>query len=210
MTDAKKEQIQTTNNQLLIDQGYTINEYLPVLQDPNLRPLTDIKGRIAILNAMINIAFEAPSHVIRDWIVHYKLTSHLSDFEQLMINKPNPDITELELNSLAWNTECLWALLWVVELVDKLDAREPVGENMIRLLPDLEVAENNFKVDRINNIRTDLEIYTMLDYYTRLHWCCEQDRIKGLKSKVSGGIVFERKKALEWVIDKQLEWDSIV
>ncbi len=209
MTQQQQNEIRAANNQLIADQGYTFNQYLPILDDPKIRTLEEIKGRISVMNAVINIAFEAPTHVIRDWIIEHKLTKYLSESEQLIINKPNPHLSEFEINSMMWYLESLWALMWVVEMIDNLSINKPVGDNMVNLLPNLEEEENNNKIIAIEKLRSELEIYTKLDYYYRLHWHCIDNRNRGIKSKVSEGVVYERRKALEWVFNSDSQWDSV-
>jgi hypothetical protein len=209
MTLTQQQSIKATNDKLILEQGYRINEWLPVLDDTKIRSLEDIKGRISIMNAVINIAFEAPTHEIKNWIIKHKLTKHLSESEQLIIDKPNDHLNNFELNSIMWYLESLWALMWVVEMIETLDAKVPVSDNMASLLPDLEQEESNEKVDKVQNLRPELEIYTMLDYYYRLHWFVTDSRINGVKIKLTEGVIYERRKALEWVMNRDCDWDSV-
>jgi hypothetical protein len=209
MTLTQQQSIKATNDKLILEQGYRINEWLPVLDDTKIRSLEDIKGRISIMNAVINIAFEAPTHEIKNWIIKHKLTKHLSESEQLIIDKPNDHLNNFELNSIMWYLESLWALMWVVEMIETLDAKVPVSDNMASLLPDLEQEESNEKVDKVQNLRPELEIYTMLDYYYRLHWFVTDSRINGVKIKLTEGVIYERRKALEWVLNLDYDWDTV-
>ncbi len=49
----------------------------------------------------------------------------------------------------------------------------------------------------------------MFDLYYRFHWCCADKRINGRESKINEGLVFERGKALEWLMNKDYEWDDV-
>lgn len=209
MTLTQQNAIKSTNNQLILEQGYRINEWLPILDDPKIRSLKEIKGRISVMNAANNIAFEAPTHEIKNWIIKHKLTKYLSESEQLIIDKPNDHLSNFELNSMMWYTESLWALMWCVEMIETLDAVKPVGDNMAQLLPNLEEEEDNSKIENIQNIKPEIEIYTMLDYYYRLHWCVVNSRVNGVKTKLVEGVIYERRKALEWVFDQDYDWDSV-
>jgi Domain of unknown function (DUF4272) len=209
MTLTQQKAIKAANDKLILEQGYRINEWLPILDDSKIRSLEEIKGRISIMNAVINIAFEAPTHEIKNWIIKHKLTKYLSESEQLIIDKPNDHLNNFELNSVMWYLESLWALMWVVEMIDTLDAKVPVGDNMAQLLPDLENEEDNSKVDEATGLRSELEIYTMLDYYYRLHWYVTDSRINGVKIKLTDGVIYERRKALEWVFNRDCDWDSV-
>jgi Domain of unknown function (DUF4272) len=201
--------IKATNDNLIKSQGYRVNDWLPILDDSNIRPLEEIKGRISIMNAVINIAFEAPTHEIKNWIIKQKLTKYLSESEQLIIHKPNDHLNNFEINSMMWYLESLWALMWVVEMIETLDAKDPVGDNMAQLLPNLEQEEDNQKINQVSKLRTELEITTMLDYYYRLHWYCVDNRINGVKSKLTEGVIYERRKALEWVYNRDSQWDNV-
>jgi Domain of unknown function (DUF4272) len=202
-------QIKANNHNVIISQGYKINQWLPILDDPKIRPIEEILGRISVMNAVINIAFEAPTHIIKNWLIQNKLTKHITESEQLIIDKPNDHLNNFELNSMMWYLESLWALMWVVDMIPLLEFSEKVGDNMVSLLPNLENEENNDKILAIKKMRTELEIYTMLDYYYRLHWLTVDNRINGIKSKLTEGVIYERRKALEWVLNKDLDWDSV-
>jgi Domain of unknown function (DUF4272) len=209
MTLTQQNSIKVENEKIILEQGYKINQWLPVLDDPKIRSLEDIKGRISVMNALINIAFEAPTHEIKNWIVKYKLTKYLSESEQLIIDKPGDHLNNFELNSMMWYLESLWALMWVVEMIETLEANVKVGDNMASLLPDLENEEDNSQIEKVEFLRSEQEIYTMLDYYYRLHWYVVDNRINGVKTKLTEGVIYERRKALEWVMNRDCDWDSV-
>lgn len=209
MTDEQKQQIKLENDQLISQKGFRVNNWLPILDTPKLRTVEEIKGRMSVMNAMINIAFEAPTYIIDEWIKAQKLTVFLSDSEQQILAKENEDLTEEETNSLMWYLEALWALMWLAQMVDKLEAEKHVGDNMASLLPNLEDGDTNEKLDNIKEIRSELEVYTMLDYYYRLHWYCVDERLNGREPKLNEGQIYERRKALEWAFNRANDWDDV-
>lgn len=209
MTDEQKQQIKSENDQLINQKGFRVNNWLPILDTPKLRTVEEIKGRMSVMNAMINIAFEAPTYIIDEWIKAQKLTVFLSDSERQILAKENEELTEEEVNSLMWYLEALWALMWLAQMVDKLEAEKHVGDNMASLLPNLEDGDTNEKLDKIKEIRPELEIYTMLDYYYRLHWYCVDERLNGREPKLNEGQVYERRKALEWAFNRSNDWDDV-
>jgi hypothetical protein len=160
MTKLLKTSIKTKNNKILKDQGYEINKDLPLLSDPNIRDIEDIKTRLSIMNALNNIAFEAPTFVIKNWLMSYKLARFLSEVEQTIVDKPNDHLSDFEVNSMMWYMECVWAIMWVLKLADNLDPKKNVGDELSDLMPNLEEEETNEKVLAINEMRSEAEIYT--------------------------------------------------
>ncbi len=209
MTEEQKVKVREFNNQIIANKNYRFNSWLPVLEDPNTRSLDEIKGRMSVMNALINISFEAPITFIRKWIEKNDLTSHLSNWENEILLKDNDELSDYERNSLRWYLEGLWALMWATKTVPDLDETEWCGENMATFLPNLEENEGNEKIDQLKELRTDVEIYNMLDLYYRFHWYCVDERIKGVEAKINEGVVYERRKALEWLINKDCDWDDI-
>jgi hypothetical protein len=209
MTDEQKHQIKSDNDGIINHKGYRVNNWLPILDTPSLRTLDEIKGRMSVMNALINIAFEAPTYIIKEWIEDQNLIQFLSNSEKEILEKDNDDLTEIEVNSLRWYLEALWGLMWLTKMIDSLDAEKHVGDNMSLLLPNLEQGDNNNKIDSLASIRQEIEIYTMLDYYYRLHWYCVDERINGRQAKLNEGQIYERRKSLEWAYNRVNDWDNV-
>lgn len=209
MTDKQKEEIKSHNEKIIIQKGYRVNTWLPHLGNQALRTIDEIKGRMSVMTALLNISFEAPVYIIKQWIEKHNLSRHLSVWEAEILKKDDDDLTDLEINSLRWYLESLWALLWVTKMIDNLDAEKHVGNNLASLLPNLQQGDNNNKIERQKNLQTELSIYTMLDYYYRLHWYCVDERLYGRNPKLNEGQIHERRRALEWVSDKNSDWDDI-
>jgi hypothetical protein len=208
LTDDEKHQIKSANDARILKAGYKVCDWLPILETPELRSLDDIKGRMAVMNALINVSFGAPTDYIKNWLQTHGLLKHLSAEEARMLNT-DETLTEIELNGLRWYLEGLWALMWVSQMIDTLDAEQFVGDNQASMMPDLENAEDNKKIDVLNSLRPALEIYTMLDYYYRLHWYCVDERMNGRQAALNEGVVYERRRALEWAFQRSANWDDV-
>jgi len=209
MTIEEKNAIKEANIKQIEAKNYRFTAWLPILEDPNTRSIDAVRGRMSVMNALINISFEAPVEIIRNWIDHHGLSKHLSKWEQEILQKDNNALSDHELNSLRWYLEGLWALMWATELVDNLDETAWCSDHMASLLPNLERNENNEKIDGLSSLKSGNEIYTMLDFYYRLHWYCVDERLKGKQALINEGLVYERRKALEWLINKDSDWDDI-
>jgi Domain of unknown function (DUF4272) len=209
MTDEQKHQIKSNNDTLIKQNGYRVNDWLPILEISSLRSIEDIKGRMSVMNALNNIAFEAPTFIIKEWIENHNLTKFLSATEKQILDKDNDDLTEMEVNSVEWYLESLWALMWLTKMIDDLEAEEHLGDNMASLLPNLEQGDDNSMIDCLQNMRQEIEIYTMLDYYYRLHWYCVDERINGRQSQLNEGQIYMRRKSLEWAFNRLSNWDKV-
>ncbi|AHJ95831.1 hypothetical protein Hsw_0236 [Hymenobacter swuensis DY53] len=164
---------------------------------------------MSVLNALINISFQAPVAVIEKWLTQENLLAYLSPDEAAILTKTNKQLTEQELANLRWNLESLWAMMWATQMVSELDPVKWCGDNMASLLPNLEQGQTNEKLTGLQNLRSAAELYRMLDFYYRLHWYCVDERLHGRAANVSESLVYERRKALEWIYNNQYEWDDV-
>jgi hypothetical protein len=209
LTDEQKQHIKVENDKRISQQGYRFNNWLPILETPSLRTLVEIKGRMSVMNALINIAFEAPIYIIKEWIEKQNLTGFLSTSEKELLEKENDDLTEIEVNSLHWYLEGLWALMWLTKMIAALEAEVPISNDMALLLPNLEQGETNRKIEELQSMQPEIDIYTMLDYYYRLHWYCVDERLNGRQAKLNEGQIYERRKSLEWAFNRSSDWDNV-
>ena len=209
MKDELKQQIKAENDKLISEKGYRFNEWLPILETPEMRTVEEIRGRMSVMNALINIAFEAPTFLMKDWIENNNLAQFLSDEEKEILDTENEDLSQEQVNSLLWYLEALWSFMWLTEMIDGLEPEEHVDDSMASLLPNLEQGENNHKLESLQFLRHELEVYTMLDLYYRLHWYCVDERLNGREAKLNEGIIYERRKALEWAFNRESDWDNV-
>ena len=84
-----------------------------------------------------------------------------------------------------------------------------VEDYQAELCPNLERGEDDSKFRQTMKIRTKEEIFKKLDLYFRTHWYT----FNGVLNKYSTGnmnnsVIMERRKALEWIIDNNLDWDE--
>lgn len=209
ITDEQKHQIKLSNDTIIKEKGYRVNDWLPILDTPAPRTIGEIKGRMAVMNALINIAFEAPVHIIKEWIETHHLTQQLSISEQQILAKDNDQLERGELINLSWYLEALWAFMWLTEMIDELEADKHVGDNLASMMPNIEQDEDNKKLESLQNLRSETEVYTMLDYYYRLHWYCVDERLNGREPQLNEGQIYERRKALEWAFERSNDWDNV-
>ena len=68
---------------------------------------------------------------------------------------------------------------------------------------------NEFK--KSCRLRSIEEILDMTDLYFRYHWACVEKRLKPetQTGNLNPDVVIERRKALEWVISDEYDWNDI-
>ena len=99
--------------------------------------------------------------------------------------------------------------MWLTEMINELDPENHVGDNMASLLPNLQDGETNKKLERLTVTRPAITAYKMLDRYYRLHWYCVDERLNGRQAKLNEGLIYQRRKSLEWAFDQAGDWDDV-
>ena len=209
MIDA--EQVKRDNEAIILEHGGQICDWLPV-HEPDLpsRDGAAAARRALVLNAMLQIAFKAPIAIIARWIADNGLDADLADSERQILQKENGQLSEQELTNLRWSIEALWALAWAGSLIKDLPFDKPVGANLAALCPNLQRGEDGSKLLSRTKLRPHAELYRMRDLYFRLHWWTRNEQLRGgTTGDVSADIIMERRKALEWVMDAEGDWDNV-
>ncbi|QQS03873.1 MAG: DUF4272 domain-containing protein [Fibrobacterota bacterium] len=162
-----------------------------------------------ILNALTYIYAEVPTHQVLDWISRNDLVDKLASSEKTLLSKANDELTIQDSIDCYWGIESLWALMWVGSLIKELDFAKSVLDPTVSC-PDLQKSEDakNFKLAM--KIRSENEILEMLELHHRLHCHAEECRTTGTDGKgIERNAIIERRKALEWVCDTSMDWDSV-
>ena len=109
-----------------------------------------------------------------------------------------------EAVNMSWKYESLWALMWAMGLVKKLDFPKDTC--------DCDFVMKTFSGDfseRVKMRGTD-EILQALDLIYRYHWACVNARVNGSKSAgLDEEVVMERRGGLEWLCCKGAENDNL-
>jgi Domain of unknown function (DUF4272) len=188
--------------------GGRICSWLPLLDSVKLRPIDQIIGRSLVMNALLNIYFEAPIPVIKDWIEAHNLVPYLSISEKAILELENSQLTEQQLIDLYWYIEALWALLWVGNIIETMPFDRGVEDSMTSVCPNLQFNEGPEKFANEMKLRSEHEVAQMLDLHYRLHWWTRDAQLNGYESDpVSLDIMMERRKALEWAMDLSVDWE---
>ena len=203
-------QVRRQSEQIVLQAGGRVCDWLPFLDRPQSRSQDELIGRALVINALINIAFEAPISAINNWIDTHGLNAYLTPDERSLLQKQSADLSEQEITNLEWSIEALWALMWAGSLISDLAIDSPVSDDMVTLVPNLQENETGAKFLDKMRLRPYEELYQMLDLYYRVHWYTEDGRINGYPTgDISSDIVMERRKALEWLMNDASDWDNM-
>ncbi|WP_121614215.1 DUF4272 domain-containing protein [Mesobacillus foraminis] len=203
-------QIKGKSEKIIKKYGAKINPNLPIIDYQGVRNSDDIIKRVTIMAGMVYIAHQAPPFVIKRWIEEQGLYQYVTGFEKGILEKGERKVTSTEVKRLKWYIESLWALVWVLGINNTFHFNEPVGDNLIQMVPDVRKKQDFSTLIAKTFMRNDKEIYEQVDLYYRLHWYLVGERLKGIKqTKFDEGTIMERRKALEWVVNPIENWDEI-
>ena len=202
--------VKKESEEIIKNYGGEICDWLPWIDRIGIRPIEEIIGRALVMNALINIHFEAPTSIIKEWLESNELTNYLTAEEMVLLNKNNNELTEQEINNLYWHIEALWSLLWATSIIDEMPFDRPIEDFMASLCPSLEKNEGTEKFTEKMKLRSIDEIFRKLDLYYRLHWWTKDANLnKNETGEVSLDIIMERRHALEWILHPKQNWEDI-
>lgn len=186
-------------------------DWLPIMEFPSrVRTSKEAACRVLVLNAMVQLAFNAPRAVIARWVVDNKLEDELTPQERRVLLQKKPGIAPDDQAMLMRGIESIWALVWVGGLIPGLPFDRPVEDRMASLLPNLQRNEPAAGFVRRFTSRDPKEVFSMRDLYYRVHWWTTDAMLKGEETgEVDGGWVACRRKSLEWVLDVKTAWDDV-
>ena len=200
------------------NEGISYLESLPVINDSSqisLRSKKEILARAIVSYAVANVAIDYNWHkedleesrntfetVIHNFNIDDKLTE-----EEKMVLYGEP--TEKIALDTEWTIEASKVLFWALGFIDDLNYPSEDNVTNANELTNIIVKYKTF--DEFLNAAKLINVETILDYtdlYYRYHWACEEDRINSNASvgNLSSDIVYERRRAFEWMIDSQSEW----
>lgn len=184
-----------------------INDHLPVIEAlEDLRPqeAQSVAARIVILNHVIGIGFGAQPSMLRKSLTDFGLFERVSKKEQALLNKESH--TPQEKVDCTWMVECVQSLSWCLHLVG-LDPLRHCDDNLASHFPRPFADPSGFISQA--SLRSIDEIYQQADFHYRLHWAARNARLLGRQSPIQEGLIRERRKALDWVIGVEADWDEI-
>lgn len=183
--------------------GEVFNGKLPNLERLKIREKESIAVRAIILSEFKALSlYPEDKHDSMEFMKEYEFWEGVSAYEKTALMRAK--FSKQEEIDFSWYKESLYALFWSLGFVKKMSF--PVEEcDVIPFLkeipPDKDFQDFLLKI----NLRTKIEIERELDFYYCLHWMSRHQN-----TNLNESVVIERRKALEWVANKELKWDNIL
>jgi hypothetical protein len=165
-----------------------------------LRSAEDTLARALVLNVVISCAYGLPTLAALDWLRRHDLLDLLTEDEREFLADASEGIHVEDL-ARKLQVESLFALLWALSLVDDLDFDRGCGDEVARVVPDIQAGDDATDMRAAAAMRATDELYEALDLATVLASAIGDE---GLQLGLSPGdvepyVVWERKRALEWI-----------
>lgn len=199
--------IKAENIAILSEWGVPTNDHLPQLEEESeLNPPSarDVARRCMIMSHVIGIGFGVDAVKLRKAASAWGLMECASSLETDMLSRSTH--TEQERINATWLVECLQSLAWCLGLAD-LTPMQHCDEDLASKFPAPFTDPSLFIASA--QLRPLEDIYRQADLHYRLHWAARNARLTGSEFPVSEGILRERRKALDWAIGVESDWDEV-
>lgn len=117
---------------------------------------------------------------------------------------------QVELIQYSWKPECIWVLLWSLNLIPTLD----VPSNLCNAEFIFKTVLTTSKQELLNKstVKSISEILDELDFIYRAHWAVREAQLKHLNVPLAlnPGVVYERHYTLNWLVNfMEEDWDDV-
>lgn len=175
---------------------------LPLLEKTEIRPIQDIASR-AVFLAIFKLISVFPEDLewYADWLADNNFGAYLSNREKTSLNRGV--ITKQEEIDYSWYQESINCIMWILGFEDaSLNSYDEIdcAKLMKHLPPETSLHEFQSKI----KLRPAEELFRELDIYYLLHWLARRNK------SISVSVIRERRKVLEWCLDKEIrDWDNV-
>jgi hypothetical protein len=206
----KPEIIKDKNTKKLRSSGIDVIEHLPYLDNPEFRNPEEIARRTLVLIALFQLHLQAPKEIIKKWLSENELITNLTENELEYLETDYTELPEQTQTDIYWFVEAVWSFAWIGGLHNNLTLNTGVEDTLATLIPNIAKNEPAQKFISHFKLRSQVEIFEMLDIFYRAHWFARNNNLTGKQcDKVDLDLITERRKALEYTVYKEFDWDEI-
>jgi hypothetical protein len=145
------------------------------------------------------IGFDSSVEKVRTALQEFSIYEFASSREQALLEEKIDEQTKIDCS---WLTECLQALSWCFR-DSTLDFEKHCDDDLYTKFPEPFTNPHIFLENSV--LRPFDEIYSMADLHYRFHWLSRH----GAKISLSESAIRERRRALDWVIGTESNWDEV-
>jgi hypothetical protein len=186
--------------------GIEINSALPFIEAPDeLTPQTStaVARRSLVLSYLAAVGFGMPIQKAKSALDEWALYDSTSADEKDLLAKP--DLAPQEKINATWLPEAIQSLAWGLRLAE-INHLSHCDDDLVTKFPLF--ANPAAFIDRAT-LRPFAEIYYQCDLLYRLHWAARNARVRGKKTDLNEGLIRERRKAMDWMVGVDPDWDNI-
>ena len=201
------EQVKADSISLLRSWAVPVIDHLPTLEAASeLSPQSAdaVARRCSVLTHVIMIGYDEEPTESAKAVTRFGLMSFASAHERDLFGRKKN--SKQERIDATWLTECMQSFAWCLSLAE-LDVFKHCDDDLASLFPEPYTDPSTFISSAA--LRPFEEIYRQADIHYRLHWAARNCRHSGAKFPVSESIIRERRRALDWVIGVELDWDEV-
>ena len=187
--------------------GLKPNKNLPDIDrfdESKLREGSEIARRILVLGYLYAISFDVKRKVIKSDLKKHGLYSYLSKDEQKLLSKFF--LTKQDKINIDWVPESVEILGWAIGLWKDVPILKQCDED--RQADIIPIRKNPDDFIQTAKLISAVEIYSQADLIYRIHWIAKRDAIGELGIH-SNDIYLERHKAINWIINNEINWDDV-
>ncbi|MFA5793679.1 MAG: DUF4272 domain-containing protein [Candidatus Brocadiia bacterium] len=187
--------------------GIKIPGHLPLIENNselNPRSKDEVIGKICAFGYVIGMGYTDKTDDLIASIDKYKLWPYVSQFQAKCLKNPG-SITKQDKTNFMWLAECVYAFAWCLKIVE-LDCTKTCPDNLADLTVPGHTPDEFMKNKEMRSLE---EIQQEADFHYCLHWYEQQCRIDGKKGLVGEGVIWERRRALDWTIGVSNDWDDM-
>jgi len=187
--------------------GLEDNPALPLLDDvPIARTVTEVVGRCLIMSASAHCFYGFDRARALAWLKRERCVRWLTAGDREFFRGDDSNKAQM-----FWQIEGVWVLSWSVGAMPELDlTARHAPDNLVRALPDLPKDESAAEFRKRAKLRPAEEVLAKCDLAYCLHWALREASLTGKQAKRAPAYdaVYERRKALEWLLCDE-PWDDV-
>lgn len=228
--------VRERSTKLLNEHGFTFAAWLPMRDEsviPTLRPIEEIAGRLAALNALFTYV-TAPEHAVSSDALeaHIRgaaLEEHMTEAEREIVKLSRKDAAEEHGNNIGWRTENAIALAWVLghDRPLNFDGKMLTWDEIQPLVtqwPPIDPAKYATWRAAIKP-RPVMEVVDMCDLFYCAHNAVRSAQVEMMQARgkavryksvpegfdpvANGGVIHERRHALWWAVSPGEDWEEV-